>query len=172
MSEWGNGFEHSYCVGGQNENDCYLMIEEAYCIWCSQAYTRPPILMPVLDGFWIKLIPVFWTSALHQWFCFEVGSYFRTTAYSAGLGRDQVEYLVSPMAESKTSQSKYQRVQDNRKVSWVRNQVQVRTRVLQLCKLGSLDWLISQGHTYSYTYEYKYKYIQDTCNDHVMQLLN
>ena len=60
----------------------------------------------ILDSeFWIKPIPVFWTSTLHHWFSFEGGSYFRTEAYSAGLGRDQLVYLASPMAESETSPS-------------------------------------------------------------------
>ena len=76
------------------------------------------MLMPVLDGFLIKPITVLWTSTLHQ-IDFKGGDYFRKKAYTAGVGRDQLEYLARPMAKchlityTKTSLSaKTQRVQD------------------------------------------------------------
>ncbi len=47
-----------------------------------------PMTMPVLDG--VKLMALFWK---------------RKNAYIAGLGRDQLEHLASPMTKSETSPS-------------------------------------------------------------------
>ncbi len=72
--------------------------------------------MPVLDG--PMTMPVL--DELNQWqlhypfaeqasLCFER----EKKAYIAGLGRDQLEHLASPMTEVRDkSESKYQRVQD------------------------------------------------------------
>ncbi len=59
--------------------------------------------MPVLDG--VKpmaiTLPICGTSEPDEWFCFES----EKKAYIAGLGRDQLEHLASPMTKSETSPS-------------------------------------------------------------------
>ncbi len=59
--------------------------------------------IPVLDG--VKpmaiTLPVCGTSEPDYWFCFER----EKKAYIAGLGRDQLEHLASPMTKSETSPS-------------------------------------------------------------------
>ncbi len=64
-----------------------------------------PMTMPVLDGVKPMAITLRYQFAEQASFCFERDK----KAYIAGLGRDQLEHLASPMTKS---ESKYQRVQD------------------------------------------------------------
>ncbi len=91
-------------VCGQNKD--YLCLHAARTlrakrtlIWCSCAFNRRPMTMPVLDG--VKpmaiTLPICGTSESSFW--------KRKKSYIAGLGRDELEHLVSPMTKSETSPS-------------------------------------------------------------------
>ncbi len=88
-------------VCGQNKDNLCLHAARTL-IWRSCAFNRRPMTMPVLDG--VKpmaiTLPICGTSESLFW-------KRKNKAYIAGLGRDQLEHLASPMSESK-----YQRVQD------------------------------------------------------------
>ncbi len=85
-------------VCGQNKDNLCLHAARTL-IWCSCAFNRGPMTMPVLDG--VKpmaiTLPICGTSESLFW--------KRKKAYIAGLGRDQLEHLASPMTKSETSPS-------------------------------------------------------------------
>ncbi len=85
-------------VCGQNKDNLCLQAARTL-IWRSCAFNRGPMTMPVLDG--VKpmaiTLPICGTSESLFW--------KRKKACIAGLGRDQLEHLVSPMTKSETSPS-------------------------------------------------------------------
>ncbi len=91
---------HRVC--GQNKDNLCLHAARTL-IWRSCAFNRWPMTMPVLDG--VKpmaiTLPICGTSEFFVFLCFER----EKKAYIAGLGRDQLEHLASPMTKSETSPS-------------------------------------------------------------------
>ncbi len=86
--------------------------EPSALIWRSCAFNRQPMTMPVLDGpMTMPVLDGVKPMAITLPICGTSESLFwkRKKAYIAGLGRDQLEHLASPMTKS---ESKYQRVQD------------------------------------------------------------
>ncbi len=94
-------------VCGQNKDNVSL---HAACtlIWSSCAFNRRPMTMPVLDGpMTMPVLDGVKPMAITLPICGTSESLFwkRKKAYIAGLGRDQLEHLASPMTKSETSPS-------------------------------------------------------------------
>ncbi len=109
-------------VCGQNKD--YLCLHAARTlrarrtlIWRSCAFNRRPMTMPVLDGpmtmpvldgpMTMPVLDGVKPMAITLPICGTSESLFwkRKKAYTAGLGRDQLEHLASPMTKSETSPS-------------------------------------------------------------------
>ncbi len=101
-------------VCGQNKD--YLCLHAARTlrakrtlIWRSCAFNRRPMTMPVLDGpMTMPVLDGVKPMAISLPICGTSESLFwkrKKKAYIAGLGRDQLEHLASPMTKSETSPS-------------------------------------------------------------------
>ncbi len=94
-------------VCGQNKDNLCLQAARTL-IWSSCAFNRGPMTMPVLDGpMTMPVLDGVKPMAITLPICGTSESLFwkRKKAYIAGLGRDQLEHLASPMTKSETSPS-------------------------------------------------------------------
>ncbi len=100
-------------VCGQNKDNLCLhaartLRAKRTLIWRSCAFNRRPMTMPVLDGpMTMPVLDGVKPMAITLAICGTSESLFwkRKKAYIAGLGRDQLEHLASPMTKSETSPS-------------------------------------------------------------------
>ncbi len=95
-------------VCGQNKDNLCLHAARTL-IWRSCAFNRRPMTMPVLDGpMTMPVLDGVKPMAITLPICGTSESLFwkrKKKAYIAGLGRDQLEHLASPMTKSETSPS-------------------------------------------------------------------
>ncbi len=95
-------------VCGQNKDHLCLHAARTL-IWRSCAFNRGPMTMPVLDGpMTMPVLDGVKPMAITLPICGTSESLFwkrKKEAYIAGLGRDQLEHLASPMTKSETSPS-------------------------------------------------------------------
>ncbi len=100
-------------VCGQNNDNLCLQAARTLrakrtLIWRSCAFNRGPMTMPVLDGpMTMPVLDGVKPMAITLPICGTSESLFwkRKKAYIAGLGRDQLEHLASPMTKPETSPS-------------------------------------------------------------------